>query len=347
MKSIMLLGTLASATTMNVAPVAHNNEAQSRAHSRDNNYIDPYYQQFGGDPRYILSGISSSSAKNFDKMAEVKGEVDKCATDHHYPDWYKMYPDTDPSFNINENPNHERTMPLTLSQTLSNIHLFWTQVHGGTLQLANDKTFWNLSTDGSEATIITFTFKDTNTGKTQDISLYYNVASLTSHPNDDGFVAVMPGVKKVIEPSGVETKELNVQGRHTCNVGTYVEDNIGSYIYETTPTLFGQLILLKEVNFVGRASSNNILNGYMMSSRNGRGGANHAYYGDLLSGFEDSTNRPSSSSPLSYTLPRINFREGSGIFYNVAHSFAEYVYKTINNPPTRWPYDFLHESCQH
>lgn len=322
MKSIMLLGALAGATTANVAPVVENNKMHRQYYPHGRNLIDLSYLTFS-EPRFILHDIEIHSASSFERIDSVHGEVDKCGTFYHHAEWYKDNPERDPSPNSMENTGHVHVKPTTFSETLGNINRFIKNKYHDANR-ARTTTWWADPIDGSQSTIITLAFRDEKTFETQEISLYYNVGTLTSHPNDDCFVGVIPGTKIRLNSDHQSIKELNVIEKvERCNSGVLEEDhNHGSH-FMFVPALFGHAINLNNVQFEYGALSDKVISPYIMTGRAGRGGASSAYYGDLLSGFE---------KPMYYSLPNANFRQGANLFNKVAHSFALYLYKVLNDP---------------
>ena len=327
---MILIGTLASTVAVNAAS-ANEHSKQKRAETcgpgicglRNLIDIDHAWKKH---PMYTLIDIQKHSAMNFSGLHQQLGEVDRCATYHRYPEWYNDYPDRDPNFNSANNPNDRKEQPITFSQTLGFINEYKSKTSGA--QAANDWTFWNLETSGAQATILTFTYKDTWNNECQNISLYYNVAALTHHANDDGFVAVIPGTASYLYSTG-ETIRANVADIYqTTNDGTYLETHdidmnslLPTYMPTAVPTIFDLKINLKEIQFQGNAVHNHILNPYMMVNRAGRGGDSHAYYGKLLKGFK---------VPEHCNLPDELFRDGDYIFDQVAYQFNAYVYLMLN-----------------
>ena len=357
MKTLLLAGALLSSAAPSAIPATRSlyTSGCDSDYGHEINLIDLDYQIYHC-PRYILSNIEIDNAEYFTKendsyditrgiidssdceitaasihshepirIKAYYGEVDRSATYHQSPDWYKASPATDPHYDCYKNQVHLHTEPISFSQTLGSISHFLkrthTSSHGGVLSPNDDLLTWtHPTTSAQDACKLKFTFRDTTTLEEEAYSLYFN-GGTNQFGYDNAFVGIIPGTRRYVDSNGVTKQALNVNTRpEHGESGTY--ENVGNPEKTiTVPMLFNHELSFKQFSFP-HATRIKKLNDYMMACHGGHDPHWGNYSFNLLDGFKWPSHNPGISR---------NFIQGRNVLYRVANDFAKHVYTTLNS----------------
>lgn len=330
MKSLMLIGALASSLTPSVQAEAHRQTRSCPSdYHHETNIIDPHYS-IGGSywgswlvrkacPRYVMSEIALEDAKYFEKMGTEEGEIDRASTYNSYPEWYHDNPTIDPSFNYHNNPHGEHTRPITFSSTLERIYEYNQHVNN------KKDIYWDKqTTSAKDAVKVKCTFRDVYTFAEQSFTIYINGGTVV-RGRDQLFVSLIPGTKDVVNPNHITVKQPNITYIHQSHEsGTYGIPNEYAPTEElVVPALFGFPLTIYPSDFAG-ANPKRLLHSVNNYSMVGIGGYdNHwgSYVADIFTGFQ----------PIEHTTQlHRNFLQGMNTLKDVVHDICLKIYKKIN-----------------